>query len=84
MSIFRKKKKYIADIEELPSSYREDEIIRLELARLKVEREIEDTLRKYAKLCGKRIVPKRRYKIGRAPNDWNTRKYREYFGKTAK
>ena len=80
----KRNKSHAYDIEAFSSADREEEIVRLELERLKVEGELEETMQKHLRLTGIRLVPKRKYKVGRAPNDWSDRRYREYFGKKTK
>ena len=80
----KRNKGYAYDIEAFSLADREEEIIRLELERLKVARELEETMQKHSRLTGIRLVPRRKYKVGRAPNDWSGRRYREYFGKKTK
>ncbi len=68
MGLFNKKKSDTSP--ELDYTPRDKEIERLELERLHTNREIEQLLKSYAKESGDRKLRKRRYKIGKGPNDY--------------
>ena len=58
-------------IDAMNSRDKADMIRRLEREREKVNNEIENILRSYAKESGNRALKKRRRKIGYLPNDWS-------------
>lgn len=52
-----------------------DAISALEQDRLELTRQMEELCRRYAKISGNKKLAKRKFKVGRAPNDWQS----EYF-----
>ena len=43
----------------------------LEQARADVVRQIEEIMLEAAQMTGKKVMKRRKYKLGKAPNDWN-------------
>ena len=71
MGLFgNKNKKGFATVESMKSGDREEEIARRERERLRICEEIEQVLKNYAKESGNRRLARRRYKIGKGPNDY--------------
>lgn len=68
MGLFKKKKTDEEVFVEF--SLRDAEIARLERERLRINVEIEELLRSYSKESGDRTLRKRRYKVGKGPNDY--------------
>ena len=70
MGIFGRKKSPVAPVETMRESERDSEIDRLERERLRINTEIEQVLKNYAKESGNRRLRRRRYKMGKSPNDY--------------
>ena len=71
MGLFANKNKNgFANVQTMKSTDREEEIDRLESERLRISTEIEQLLKNYAKESGNRRLARRRYKIGKGPNDY--------------
>ena len=71
MGLFtNKNKKGFSSVQTMKSADMEAEIDRLEGERLCIATEIEQLLKNYAKESGNRRLSKRRYKIGKGPNDY--------------
>jgi hypothetical protein len=74
---FSKKRIYeLDDVSSMTAEEREEAIISLEKRRLEVSAELEGLMRSYAKLTKKRSLRARKYKLGKAPNDYNSDKLR--------
>ena len=69
MGLF-KKKSGIPEVDTMSEREKDDEIARLERERLRINTEIEQVLKNYAKESGNKALRRRRYKIGRSPNDY--------------
>ncbi len=69
MGLFKKKAE-IPTVDTMSEKEKADEIARLERERLRINTEIEQVLKNYAKESGNRRLCRRRYKIGKAPNDY--------------
>ena len=70
MPLFKKKEEGFAPVESMSEKERADEIARLERERLRINTEIEQVLKNYARESGNKKLRKRRYKIGKSPNDY--------------
>ena len=68
MGFFQKKKEDTSI--ELEYTPRDKEIERLESERLRINVEIEQLLKSYAKESGDKTLRKRKYKIGKGANDY--------------
>ncbi len=53
---------------------REARIEELERAKMSIKCQMEDVMKRYAKLTGLSSLKKRKYKLGSAPNDWQPKR----------
>ena len=69
---FFKKKRFteLDDVSIMTESEKEKAIISLENRRYAINEELEGIMKSYARLTKKRRVGKRKYKMGKAPNDY--------------
>ena len=49
-------------------------IERAEIERLHVVERLEEKMREFAKISGKPLLAKRKWHVGKAPNDWKKKK----------
>ena len=70
MGLFTRKKAGFAPVDTMRESERDSEIDKLERERLRINTEIEQVLKNYAKESGNRKLRRRRHKMGKSPNDY--------------
>ena len=73
---FFKKRKYdeLDDITQMTESERENLIISLENRRYAINEELESLMVSYSKLTKNRALRRRKYKMGKSPNDYKPSK----------
>lgn len=73
MALFRKRKE-IGAFDTVENEFRQktktDLILELENERLEISQQIEKLARQYSRESGIKKLARRRFKIGKAPNDW--------------
>ena len=70
MAFFKKKESKHTPVSAMHESERDLEIARLESERIRINTEIEQVLKNYAKESGNKRLRFRRFRMGKSPNDY--------------